>query len=95
MNEQLKGRQQSVRMALRLLIPYAGMPLVWTGQGVGGPGLGVLRSKSPPEARPPLLLPGSKVMEWLKRTTSIAGIQIPNWVIVLGAIIVIWLIYKY
>ena len=32
-------------------------------------------------------------MEWLSRKTSIAGVQIPNWVIVLGAIIVIWLIY--
>jgi hypothetical protein len=32
-------------------------------------------------------------MEWFSRKTSIAGVQIPNWVIVLGAIIVIWLIY--
>jgi hypothetical protein len=34
-------------------------------------------------------------MEWLKRTTSIAGNEIPNWVIVLGAIIVVWIIYKF
>jgi len=32
-------------------------------------------------------------MEWFSRTTSIAGVQIPNWVLVLVAIIVIWLIY--
>jgi Flp pilus assembly protein protease CpaA len=32
-------------------------------------------------------------MEWFSRKTSIAGIQIPNWVVVLGAIIVILLIY--
>jgi hypothetical protein len=34
-------------------------------------------------------------MEWFSRKTSIAGIQIPNWVIVLGAIIVILLIYTF
>jgi hypothetical protein len=34
-------------------------------------------------------------MEWFSRTTSIAGTQIPNWVLVLGAIIVIWLIYRF
>jgi hypothetical protein len=33
-------------------------------------------------------------MEWFKQTTSIAGTQIPNWAIVLGAIIVILLIYR-
>jgi hypothetical protein len=38
---------------------------------------------------------GTKVMEWFSRKTSIAGIQIPNWVIVLGAIIVILLIYTF
>ena len=32
-------------------------------------------------------------MEWFSQKTSIAGIQIPNWGIVLGAIIVILLIY--
>jgi hypothetical protein len=33
-------------------------------------------------------------MEWFSRTTSIAGTEIPNWVLVLGAIVVIWLIYR-
>ena len=33
-------------------------------------------------------------MEWFSRKTSIAGIQISNWVIVLGAIIVILILYK-
>ena len=33
-------------------------------------------------------------MEWFKQTTSIAGTQIPNWVITLAAIIVILLIYR-
>ena len=37
---------------------------------------------------------GRKVMEWFSRSTSIAGTQIPNWVLVLAAIIVIWLIYR-
>jgi hypothetical protein len=34
-------------------------------------------------------------MEWFSRKTSIAGIQIPNWMVVLGAVIVIWLIYTF
>ncbi len=33
-------------------------------------------------------------MEWFNRKTSIAGIQIPNWGIVLGAAIVILFIYS-
>ena len=32
-------------------------------------------------------------MEWFRRKTSIAGIQLPNWIVVLGAIIVILIIY--
>jgi hypothetical protein len=40
-------------------------------------------------------LSGREVMEWFSRKTSIAGIQIPNWVVVLGAIIVILLIYTF
>ena len=40
-------------------------------------------------------LSGRDVMEWFGRTTSIAGIEIPNWVVVLGAIVVIWLIYTF
>jgi hypothetical protein len=35
---------------------------------------------------------GRKVMEWFSQKTSIAGTQIPNWVIVVGAIIIILLI---
>ena len=33
-------------------------------------------------------------MEWFSRKTSIAGVQISNWMIVLGAIIVVLLIYN-
>ena len=35
-----------------------------------------------------------EVMEWLKGKTSIAGTQISNWMIVLGAIVLILLIYN-
>jgi hypothetical protein len=35
-----------------------------------------------------------KVMDWFNQTTSIAGVQIPNWlIIVAAAVIVILLIY--
>ena len=34
-------------------------------------------------------------MEWFSRNTSIAGFQVPNWGLVLGAIIVILLIYRF
>jgi hypothetical protein len=37
---------------------------------------------------------GSKAMEWFKRKTSIAGYEIPNWIIVLGAIIIVLLIFQ-
>ncbi len=40
-----------------------------------------------------LLAYGRKVMEWFNQKTSIAGVQISNWMIVLGAIIVILIIY--
>jgi hypothetical protein len=33
-------------------------------------------------------------MEWFSQKTSIAGIQVPNWMIVLGVVIVIWLAYS-
>ena len=33
-------------------------------------------------------------MEWFKQKTSIAGYQISNWIIVLGAIIIAWLIFQ-
>jgi hypothetical protein len=39
-------------------------------------------------------LSGSKAMEWLKRKTSIAGYEISNWIIVLGAIIIVLLIFQ-
>jgi hypothetical protein len=32
-------------------------------------------------------------MEWFNQKISIAGVQIPNWGIVLGVIIVVFLIY--
>jgi hypothetical protein len=32
-------------------------------------------------------------MEWFSQKTSIAGIQVSNWMVVLGAIIVILIIY--
>jgi hypothetical protein len=38
---------------------------------------------------------GGKVMEWFSRKTSIAGAEVPNWLIVLGAIVVIWIIYSF
>ena len=38
---------------------------------------------------------GGKAMEWFSRNTSIAGFQVPNWGLVLGAIIVILLIYQF
>jgi hypothetical protein len=34
-------------------------------------------------------------MEWFSRKTSIAGVQVPNWIVVLGAIIVILIIYSF
>ena len=34
-------------------------------------------------------------MEWYSQKTSIAGIQISNWILVLVAIIVIWIIYSF
>jgi hypothetical protein len=37
---------------------------------------------------------GGKIMECFTRKTSIAGTEISNWVLVLGAIIIIWLVYR-
>jgi hypothetical protein len=34
-------------------------------------------------------------MEWFSQKTSIAGVQISNWMLVLAAIIVIWIIYSF
>jgi hypothetical protein len=39
-------------------------------------------------------LSGRKAMEWFKRKTSIVGYQISNWIIVLGAIIIVLLIFQ-
>ena len=36
-----------------------------------------------------------KVMQWLSQKTSIAGLQVSNWMIVLGAVIVALLIYTF
>ena len=38
---------------------------------------------------------GRNVMEWFSQKTSIAGLQISNWMIVLGAVIVAFLIYTF
>ena len=40
-------------------------------------------------------LSGSKAMEWFSQKTSIAGIQISNWILVVVAILVIWIIYSF
>ena len=34
-------------------------------------------------------------MEWFSRKTSIAGVQIPNWILVVAAAVVIWIIYTF
>jgi hypothetical protein len=34
-------------------------------------------------------------MEWFSQKTSIAGVQISNWILVLVAIIVIYIIYSF
>jgi hypothetical protein len=34
-------------------------------------------------------------MEWFSRKTSIAGIQVPNWILVVVVIVVIWIIYSF
>ena len=33
-------------------------------------------------------------MEWFTRKTSIAGVQIFNWILVLAAVVAIWIIYR-
>jgi hypothetical protein len=34
-------------------------------------------------------------MNWFSRTTSIAGIQVSNWILVIVAVVVIWIIYSF
>ena len=37
---------------------------------------------------------GEEIMEWLSRKTSIAGTEIPNWILVVVAIVVILVLYR-
>jgi hypothetical protein len=39
-------------------------------------------------------LSGRKAMEWFKQKSSIAGVQVSNWLIVLGAIIIVLLVIQ-
>ena len=34
-------------------------------------------------------------MEWFNRKTSVAGMQVSNWMLVIVAVVVIWIIYKF
>ena len=34
------------------------------------------------------------MMEWFYRKTSIAGVQIPNWILAIVAVVVLWIIYS-
>ena len=34
-------------------------------------------------------------MEWFSGKTSIAGTQISNWILVVAAIVVLWIIYSF
>jgi hypothetical protein len=34
-------------------------------------------------------------MNWFSRTTSIAGIQVSNWILVIVAVVVLWIIYSF
>ena len=34
-------------------------------------------------------------MEWFSKKTSIAGMQISNWMLVIVAVVAIWIIYKF
>ena len=38
---------------------------------------------------------GGRAMEWFSGKTSIAGTQISNWILVLAALVVIWIIYSF
>ena len=33
-------------------------------------------------------------MNWFSRTTSIAGMQVSNWILVIMAVVVLWIIYS-
>jgi hypothetical protein len=68
---------------------------------LAGPVLGDLAA-DPTVLSCPLLLLSSKeadlsgrnAMEWFKQKSSIAGVQVSNWMIVLGAIIIVLLIVQ-
>ena len=47
---------------------------------------------TPPSQSPPRLRPREEVMDWLVGNTSIAGIEIRNWWIVMGAVIALFLL---
>jgi hypothetical protein len=34
-------------------------------------------------------------MNWFSQTTSIAGIQVSNWILVIVAVVVLWIIYSF
>jgi hypothetical protein len=34
-------------------------------------------------------------MEWFSQKTSIAGVQIPNWMIILAAVVVVLIVYNF
>ena len=38
---------------------------------------------------------GRNTMDWFSRKTSIAGMQLSNWILVVAAVVVIWIIYKF
>jgi hypothetical protein len=33
-------------------------------------------------------------MNWFSRTTSIAGMQVSNWILAIVAVVVLWMIYS-
>jgi hypothetical protein len=33
-------------------------------------------------------------MNWFSRTTSIVGMQVSNWILVIVAVVVLWIIYS-
>jgi hypothetical protein len=35
-----------------------------------------------------------KAMNWFSRTTSIAGMQVSNWILAIVAVVVLWMIYS-
>ena len=38
---------------------------------------------------------GRKAMEWFSQKTTVAGIEISNWILVVAAVVVIWIIYRF